>query len=230
MEERLKIEHQPDRQCTTTAIVGAREIDPVCGMRLDPATLKHYFDIAGRRFHFCSADCRAKFEADPNAYHKRKAATSHPAKAGVTYTCPMHPQIRMEGPGNCPICGMTLESLTASGAAAPNSEVADMTRRFWIALALTLPVFVLEMGSHIPGLGLNAIIPPFISSWVQFGLATPSSFGQDGRSFSAAGCHLSAATSTCLPSFHWVRVRPTSTVSQRPSFHPISPRPSGRYK
>jgi YHS domain-containing protein len=88
MEERLKIEHQPDRQCTTTAIVGAREIDPVCGMRLDPATLKHYFDIAGRRFHFCSADCRAKFEADPNAYHKRKAATSHPAKAGVTYTCP----------------------------------------------------------------------------------------------------------------------------------------------
>jgi Cu+-exporting ATPase len=173
MEERLKIEHQPDRQCTTTAIVGAREIDPVCGMRLDPATLKHYFDIAGRRFHFCSADCRAKFEADPNAYHKRKAATSHPAKAGVTYTCPMHPQIRMEGPGNCPICGMTLESLTASGAAAPNSEVADMTRRFWIALALTLPVFVLEMGSHIPGLGLNAIIPPFISSWVQFGLATP---------------------------------------------------------
>jgi Cu+-exporting ATPase len=173
MEERLKIEHQPDRQCTTTAIVGAREIDPVCGMRLDPATLKHYFDIAGRRFHFCSADCRAKFEADPNAYHKRKAATSHPAKAGVTYTCPMHPQIRMEGPGNCPICGMTLWSLTASGAAAPNSEVADMTRRFWIALALTLPVFVLEMGSHIPGLGLNAIIPPFISSWVQFGLATP---------------------------------------------------------
>jgi Cu+-exporting ATPase len=173
MEERLKIEHQPDRQCTTTAIVGAREIDPVCGMRLDPATLKHYFDIAGRRFHFCSADCRAKFEADPNAYLKRKAATSHPAKAGVTYTCPMHPQIRMEGPGNCPICGMTLESLTASGAAAPNSEVADMTRRFWIALALTLPVFVLEMGSHIPGLGLNAIIPPFISSWVQFGLATP---------------------------------------------------------
>jgi Cu+-exporting ATPase len=85
----------------------------------------------------------------------------------------MHPQIRMEGAGNCPICGMTLEPLSAAASATPSHDPDHMTRRFWIGLALTLPVFILEMGSHIPGLGLNAIVPPVISAWVQFALATP---------------------------------------------------------
>jgi len=98
---------------------------------------------------------------------------SAPAKSEVTYTCPMHPQIRKGGPGNCPICGMTLEPLKMSEAVQPNRERADIIRRFWIGLLLTLPVFVLEMGSHIPGLRLNALVPPIISTWVQFGLATP---------------------------------------------------------
>jgi Cu+-exporting ATPase len=85
----------------------------------------------------------------------------------------MHAQIRLNSPGNCPICGMTLEPLAASETAKPNHELADMTRRFWIGLVLTLPVFILEMGSHIPGMGLDAIVPPTVSTWVQFGLTTP---------------------------------------------------------
>lgn len=96
-------------------------------------------------------------------------------QSGALYTCPMHAQIRQVGPGNCPICGMTLEpvKVTAEAEAKPDRELANMTRRFWIGLALTLPVFVLEMGGHIPALGLHDLVPPRISTWVQFALATP---------------------------------------------------------
>ena len=85
----------------------------------------------------------------------------------------MHPQIRQAGPGNCPICGMTLEPVAVTAEVAPNRELVDMTRRFWIGLVLTLPVFVLEMGSHIPILGLHDLAPPRISSWIEFALSTP---------------------------------------------------------
>jgi len=108
-----------------------------------------------------------------DSYLKPEVVTPEPAMAGVIYTCPMHAQIRQNSPGNCPICGMTLEPLAASETAKPTHELADMTRRFWIGLVLTLPVFILEMGSHIRGLGLDAIVPPPISTWAQFGLTTP---------------------------------------------------------
>ena len=96
-----------------------------------------------------------------------------PTNAGVIYTCPMHPQIRQVGPGNCPICGMTLEPVKATADVGENHELVDMTRRFWIGLALTLPVFCLEMGGHIPALGLDDLVPPRISTWIQFALSTP---------------------------------------------------------
>jgi Cu+-exporting ATPase len=96
-----------------------------------------------------------------------------PISAGVIYTCPMHPQIRQVGPGNCPICGMTLVPLTPTADVGENRELADMSRRFWIGLVLTLPVFVLEMGGHFPALGLDNFISPRISNWVQFALSTP---------------------------------------------------------
>ena len=85
----------------------------------------------------------------------------------------MHPQIRQTGPGNCPICGMTLEPLTATAETGPSPELIDMSRRFWIALVLTLPVFVLEMGSHIPALDLARTISMTTSTWIQFALSTP---------------------------------------------------------
>ena len=85
------------------------------------------------------------------------------------YTCPMHPQIRQRGPGNCPICGMTLELVIVTAEAIPNSELADMTRRFWIALALAAPVVVLEMGGRMLHLPLSMAA----SNGIQFLLATP---------------------------------------------------------
>src|SRR5215470_10902147 len=74
-----------------------------------------------------------------------------PATTRVEYTCPMHPQIVQDHPGNCPICGMALEPRTVTIEAAPNPELADMTRRFWIGAALTLPVLLLAMGPHLIG-------------------------------------------------------------------------------
>ena len=101
------------------------------------------------------------------------AAPKPSAPKGVVYTCPMHPQIRQVGPGNCPICGMTLEPVKATAEVGENRELADMTRRFWVGLVLTLPVFVLEMGGHIPALGLHDLVAPRISIWIQFALSTP---------------------------------------------------------
>src|SRR5665213_1512314 len=93
--------------------------------------------------------------------------------AGVIYTCPMHPQIRLKGPGNCPICGMTLEPLVATAEDSPNLELKDMSRRLWVGLALSVPVLFLEMGGHIPALGLHSLVSPRISSWIQLVLSTP---------------------------------------------------------
>jgi cation transport ATPase len=97
--------------------------------------------------------------------------TDQPLPAGTIYTCPMHPQIRQLGPGNCPICGMTLEPILATAETGPSPELLDMTRRFWVGLSLTTPVFVLEMGAHL--FNLHHYIPPQISNWIQFALTTP---------------------------------------------------------
>jgi Cu+-exporting ATPase len=162
--------------------------DPVCGMKVNTETSKQQYDHQGVTFHFCSSGCRTKFAAAPETFLKPKPtapepgkadpaktapAKAQPAKLGATYTCPMHPQIRQAGPGNCPICGMTLEPVEVTAEAAPNHELADMSRRFWIGLVLTLPVFILEMGGHIPGLGLHDLVPPQTSIWIQFVLSTP---------------------------------------------------------
>lgn len=144
--------------------------DPVCGMTVDPATSQHRFDYRGETFHFCSAGCRAKFAADPKAYlDKREPKAAAPE--GTIYTCPMHPQIRQAGPGSCPICGMALEPEVATLDAPPNPELADMTRRFWIGLALSAPAVVLEMGGHL--VGGHGWVDPTLSNWIQLAFATP---------------------------------------------------------
>lgn len=164
--------------------------DPVCGMEVNPLTSRQSVGQDGTIFYFCSAGCQAKFAAYPDAYLKPKKAMSAPGKAGITYTCPMHPQIRHEGQGDCPICGMTLEPLAASSILAPNGDLADMTLRFWIGLVLTLPVFVLEMGGHIAALRLNEFVPDQISIWIQFALSTPVVFWAGWPFFLRAGTSL----------------------------------------
>ncbi len=154
--------------------------DPVCGMMVDPERTAHHAEHGGRTFHFCSARCHDKFVAAPEPYLKPAAKPAEPEPVGqvlptkgVIYTCPMHPQIRQEGPGNCPICGMALEPVTAGIEGGPNLELVDMTRRFWIGTALTVPLILLELGAHLPGLGLHALISPQMSLWLQVFLATP---------------------------------------------------------
>ena len=149
---------------------GATVRDPVCGMTVDPATSKHRFDHQGDTYHFCSAGCRTKFAADPEAYLD-KTRVKAAAPEGTIYTCPMHPQIRQVGPGSCPICGMALEPAVATLDAAPNAELADMTRRFWIGLVLALPAVVLEMGGHF--VGGHGWVDPTLSNWIQLAFATP---------------------------------------------------------
>ena len=104
--------------------------------------------------------------------HMNKPQKTVPVSAAI-YTCPMHPQIRHEGPGSCPVCGMTLEPLAATAKEVPNIELRDMFRRFWVGLVLTLPVLFLEMGSHIPALGLHHLVSPRTSGWIQCALSTP---------------------------------------------------------
>jgi P-type Cu+ transporter len=144
--------------------------DPVCGMSVDPVTSKHRYDYHGNTFHFCSAGCRTKFAADPTKYLENKEPQPE-LPAGTIYTCPMHPEIRQIGPGSCPICGMALEPEAPSLDDAPNPELADMTRRFWIGGPLALPPVVLEMAGHIAG--PHNWIDPTLSNWIQFVFATP---------------------------------------------------------
>jgi Cu+-exporting ATPase len=144
-------------------------LDVVCGMTVDPATATQRFAYHGKEYFFCGSRCRERFAADPESFLKpRKPAPAMPA--GTIYICPMDPEIRQEGPGTCPICGMALEPETVSLDDGPDPELTDMTRRFWIALALTLPVFVLEMGRHV---GLMQWVPQATSNWISFALATP---------------------------------------------------------
>ena len=145
--------------------------DPVCGMTVDPHTAKHRHTHEGHPYYFCSGKCREKFIAEPAKYLKPETKPAAAVPAGTIYTCPMHPEIRQAGPGSCPICGMALEPELVSADSAPNPELADMTRRFWIGLALTLPVFALEMGGHLTG--LHQWLGQQKSNWIQLVLATP---------------------------------------------------------
>ncbi|MCL4765461.1 MAG: heavy metal translocating P-type ATPase [Hyphomicrobiaceae bacterium] len=147
--------------------------DPVCGMMVDPHTTQHRHSHAGHTYYFCSAGCRAKFAADPQKYlSPEQARAPEVVPEDTIYTCPMHPEIRQVGPGSCPICGMALEPELVSAETGPNPELADMTRRFWIGLALTIPVFALEMGGHLTG--LSHLVSPQTSNWLQLILATPA--------------------------------------------------------
>ena len=200
------------------------EKDPVCGMTINRVKAVGSLEFRGRTYFFCSVSCLEKFRLHPEKYtvtskvetevsppsrsHERPAETT---KTPAEYTCPMHPEVRQQGPGTCPKCGMALEpvevTLTASTkteyvcpmhpevvrdkpgpcpicgmALEPrvatlqddgNPELKDMTRRFWVSLALSLPVFLISMSEMIPGQPLQHAVSAQVLAWVQFALATP---------------------------------------------------------
>ncbi|HEX4999017.1 MAG TPA: YHS domain-containing protein, partial [Terriglobia bacterium] len=139
----------------------AGAVDPVCGMTVNPDTAAGRREHAGQTYYFCCSGCEQKFRADPTRYIVKQAeAEAAPVgSAEVIYTCPMHPEVRQKGPGSCPKCGMALEPELPSAEEEPNTELIDMTRRFWIATALSVPVLILGMLET--------------QRWIQFALATP---------------------------------------------------------
>ncbi|MEM7530184.1 MAG: heavy metal translocating P-type ATPase [Pseudomonadota bacterium] len=145
--------------------------DPVCGMTVERATAEHMSKQAGERFYFCSGRCQKRFEAEPEAFLGDRP-TPEPMPEGTQYTCPMHPEVVRDGPGDCPVCGMALEPMTPSADAGPNPELVDFTRRLWIGAPLAAAVLVLEMGSHL-GLPLELWLGAWPMVLVQAALATP---------------------------------------------------------
>ncbi|MGQ7297247.1 heavy metal translocating P-type ATPase [Quadrisphaera sp. KR29] len=168
----------------------AGSTDPVCGMTVDPdGPLTAERD--GRRYAFCSEHCRSRFTAgDAGAHghevhghevhgHEVHGAHGHGGRerrhhddATATHTCPMHPEVRQQGPGSCPECGMALEPVEVSADAGPNPELADMSRRLRVAAVLAALVVLLEMGGHYLPV-VHEVVPPAASAWVQLVLATP---------------------------------------------------------
>ena len=154
----------------------AAALDPVCGMAVDPRTATHRAEHAGHSYFFCSAGCREKFTAAPARY----LSGSHPgavapAKTGeVLWTCPMHPQIVRKEPGSCPICGMALEPMTPIAGDTENPELRDMTRRFWVCVALSAPLLAIAMAEHFNKAALDALLSPRLLVWVQLILGTPA--------------------------------------------------------
>ena len=163
----------PVIQAHPVSQAGPAEIDPVCGMTVSPATAAGHHAHHGRTYHFCGKSCLDKFRADPERY----AGTTEPplvaAPAGSQWTCPMHPEVVRDGPGSCPLCGMALEPMTATLDDGPNPELIDMTRRFWISVALSLPLLVIAMSDYIPGRPLDGLLPPRAMGWLELALATP---------------------------------------------------------
>src|SRR5438128_152138 len=150
--------HSGDPQHGGSEPVGKTETDPVCGMRV-AANASKSVEHRGRRYYFCSQRCIDRFGANPAPYIAEKPpALAAERPAGVIYTCPMHPQIRQSAPGNCPICGMALEPVMPTADEGENPELRDMTRRFWVALVLSVPLLLLAMGEGMRGLDLSGAI------------------------------------------------------------------------
>lgn len=144
--------------------------DPICGMTVDEATALHA-ERDKKTFYFCSDRCRQKFLSTPDT-----AKHEEMPQGNAIYTCPMHPEVQQDHPGDCPKCGMALEPKTVTAAGTDdeeNAELRKMTRRFWVSVSLTLPVFVLAMAHLIPAIGHESWVISDASRWIQFVLSTP---------------------------------------------------------
>lgn len=154
--------------------------DPICGMEVTPESAVGKMGWQGETYFFCSQHCLEKFRADPAAYlgHLAPGALSQETqeKSGVPgkeYTCPMHPEVVQGEPGSCPICGMALEPRIVTGEEEVSPELVEMSRRFWISLALTIPVFFLAMSGMIPGRPVQRVFSARLLTLIQLAFATP---------------------------------------------------------
>jgi Cu+-exporting ATPase len=171
-----------DHHHDDASAAGPTARDPVCGMQVSvesaPATVEH----GGQTYYFCCPKCAAKFRADPARYlspqlvtlgdgtlHAQREAAHHTERDGNAglYTCPMHPEVQQQGPGDCPKCGMPLEPMEVTATDPHEHEGAQLALKFWVSLALTVPVFVIAMGGHALGLHGRAW------GWIEFALTTP---------------------------------------------------------
>ncbi|MGH9548433.1 MAG: heavy metal translocating P-type ATPase, partial [Terriglobales bacterium] len=165
-----RTDHSPNPR--SVAQLTKTETDPVCGMEV-AANPDKSVEHEGQYYFFCSQRCIEKFRANPAQYVDAQPRTPVSAEsASAIYTCPMHPQIRQVGAGNCPICGMALEPLEPTGSG-DDTELRDMTRRFWVSFAFTAPLLVVTMSEFVPGLNLHHVIGPDTFNWLQAALATP---------------------------------------------------------
>ena len=148
--------------------------DPVCGMDVDPATTDHHHAHEGTEYYFCSARCVTRFGERPEEWLSGRAQEKMAALApkDAQYTCPMHPEVVQVGPGACPKCGMALEPMTFSAEKAPNHELIDFTRRFWLGSVFALPLLLMAMGDMLPFLSFHAWLGAGFG-WTQLVLATP---------------------------------------------------------
>ena len=158
-------------------VLQTHEHDPVCGMEADPSKAAASVGYKGATLYFCGQGCAATFRTAPDKYAQNNPnASSSRAQAKTAqqgeYTCPMHPEIVRDAPGSCPICGMALEprKVTAEDA---NPELADMTRRLWISIALAVPMLALMVSAFMPSMPMQHLFSPGIWAWIEFGLATP---------------------------------------------------------
>jgi Cu+-exporting ATPase len=166
------MKHDTDNQASDPA-AAALPRDPVCDMEVDPATAEFEADHQGTTYYFCSQSCRDRFVQDPESYlSEQPAAEPSEADTEATYTCPMHPEIQQVGPGSCPICGMALEPMTVTAEEQEDPELKDMTRRFWISAALTVPLVFLAM-AHMVGVPVHEWVAPQVAKWLELILATP---------------------------------------------------------
>ncbi|MFB9979017.1 heavy metal translocating P-type ATPase [Mesorhizobium kowhaii] len=166
--------HTHDGCCAAKAAAGEAAVvrDPVCGMTVDPATAKRSVRHEGQDFYFCSAGCKAKFEAEPQKYLGDKAAPQ-PMPKGTQYTCPMHPEIIRDKPGSCPKCGMALEPMgVPTGDEGPNPELVDFTTRFWVSAALSVPLLIVAMAPML-GLTFSAFVDERTMVGLELALASP---------------------------------------------------------
>ncbi|MFP4895270.1 heavy metal translocating P-type ATPase [Paraburkholderia sp. EG304] len=154
-------EHAVGKEGSTEAI------DPVCGMKVTTDSANH-LTHRDQTYHFCSIKCLGAFEAEPDRYlhptEKKSTPVREPA-SGVIYTCPMHPQIRASAPGACPICGMALEPVTPAATEERNVELESMTRRFWVGLALSIPLLLMTMGRMALPFDIDAALDRLFSAW-----------------------------------------------------------------